>query len=367
MVKRFVTGIILLFSCIEAEIPDRFFQIAPYSAAEFSPALGEKFNIPFRLNGEANVSLEILTPDGNVIRSYKARSMKPGMHHWIWDGRDRWGETVPDEAYLPRFTVESSGEKRIYDYRNTGGEVLNDLHRRLYPTGRISYRLPKAGRTLVRIGVKSGPLLRVLSNWTPRSAGEVRQQWDFRGPGGTDLHDAPFVAAISAYALPDHSIITRNNRQTNYIEYFIRHKLICHQPSKITQEMLSRDDKKISPHFYACRINERDPQIFLTLDNNRSKPPYRVENGHPVNVHVAMAPQDMRLMEGKQYEVSFYLDYRFLSEAEQGYLPLSWRYLPNNLKPGRHTLTVNLSAFDGKVATRSIKIMVECIKKQKQQ
>jgi hypothetical protein len=336
---------------IRAENP---VQLLPYKKSEFSPALSEHFVLPLRLTREGNVTIEILGPDSQVLRRIDAGVLSPGLHSVQWDGKDRWGDVVPDEAYLPRIIFRDGNRSYRLDFRNTGGEVLQNLDRHLDRFGRIRYHLSRPARTLVRIGVENGPLLKVLSNWVPRAAGEIRQRWNFIGSGGVDMHDAPFVAAISAFALPEHSIITTNNRKEDYLSYFKRHGFICTPPAQLTPEMLHRNGKKISPHFYACRIDERDPKITMRLGDNPRHAPAILSNNRPINVHVSMSRDDAALMDGKQYEVSFYLDYRFLSEAEQGYLPLSWRFLPNNIKPGRHILTVNLSAFDGKVATRSL-------------
>jgi hypothetical protein len=51
-----------------------------------------------------------------------------------------------------------------------------------------------------------------------------------------------------------------------------------------------------------------------------------------------------------------FADNELLAEAERGYLPLTWRWDLQNLPPGEHVLTVNISSFGGQVGVTSRRI-----------
>ncbi|MFA7062240.1 MAG: hypothetical protein WC156_15655, partial [Pedobacter sp.] len=44
----------------------------------------------------------------------------------------------------------------------------------------------------------------------------------------------------------------------------------------------------------------------------------------------------------------------FVSEEEQGYMPLTWIYKPVGLSPGNHILTVNVSSLSGQMGVKSL-------------
>ncbi len=328
---------------------------------EFSPALGQKLKIAFRTERAGKVKVEIYTSDWDTIKTIEAGPLAPGTHSVVWDGTDDDGETVPDEAYIPLFRLETPEGNFSYDPRKTGGEVLNNLDRKADMGGNITYTLPKPARTLVRVGTDNGPMLRILSDWKPRSGGKIRHRWNFKDrTGKVDFTGLHYTAAISAYALADYSIITTNNKKEDYLSYFKRKKLSCNLPKTIQAKMLERNGKRISPHYYRCRIEERTPALNLKITGAPEKNGvYILGNDKPATVILEMNNDDLALIEKKQYEVSFYVDGTFVSEAEQGYIPIRWIYKPNGLEKGDHVLTVNVTTFDGSVAAESRRFIIK--------
>ena len=71
-----------------------------------------------------------------------------------------------------------------------------------------------------------------------------------------------------------------------------------------------------------------------------------------------MHDEDRWAMQQSLYEVAFFVDNQFLSEEEQGYVPLTWRWNPAGLKPGIHLVTVNVSGFNGQVGVKSLQIAI---------
>ncbi len=358
MIKKVLFGVVLLGTvwALAASI-----EPLKLPKSEFSPALGEKIAIPFRTSKAGEVRIEIYTSDWSLIRTISMKVPKGGTYRVVWDGKDSDGDVVPDEAYVLRYILQTDGRRVEYDARKTGGEILQDIDRKADIYGTISYTLPVPARTLVRVGIDGGPMLRILSNWRPRSAGKVRHKWNFKNDSGNvDFSRFRYIAAITAFALPKYSIITTNNTKEDYLTYFKRKQLSCNLPKQITSKMLMRDGKRISVHYFKCRSDERTPKLMLKiLKAPKKNGIYILKNDKPVTVVLQMDKEDLALVQKKQYEVSFYVDGRFVSEAEQGYIPIRWIYEPNGLKKGSHIMTVNVTTFDGNVATKSINFVVK--------
>jgi hypothetical protein len=74
-----------------------------------------------------------------------------------------------------------------------------------------------------------------------------------------------------------------------------------------------------------------------------------------VRVSVDLHPDDRWLMQEQLYEVAYFVDGDFVSEEENGYVPIAWQWNTGMLPAGEHLLT-HLTGFTGRVGTRTIKI-----------
>ena len=335
--------------------------LLPYKTNEFSPALKQTFQLSYILSEDASVTWQIYTPDNNLIRTIKANNIKKGKHTLIWDGKDDNGTVIPDEAYNIVLTAKSKTKIQRIDPRFTGGEILKDLHTKIDRTGNINYTLSSPARVLVRAGIESGPMLRMISNWVPKNKGRVRQHWNMTDNDNLiDFSLLQFGISVSAFALPKYAIITTNNKAINYYGYFKKQRFSCNTLSK-EKQFMERDGKAVSKHFYMCRIQDRDPRLTFGMPkaatNTKGVP--LVKNDVPTYVKVTMNPEDEFVFEKVKYEVSFFVDYSFASEEELGFMPISWNFMPNGLKKGEHILTVNVSSFTGQVGVKSFKFMVQ--------
>jgi len=204
-------------------------------------------------------------------------------------------------------------------------------------------------------------MLRVISNWTPKNKGKVRQRWNMRDSDNLiDVSTLEYGISVSAFTLPEYAIITTNNKELEYLNYFKQQKFTCNTLPQ-EKQILKRGNEGISKHFYTCRIQDRDPRITLTLPKAKKNDQNItiLENGKRTLVKVTMHPEDEAILEKAKYEVSFFVDYQFKSEEELGYMPLSWNYTPNGLTKGEHVLTVNISSFSGQVGLKSYKFIVK--------
>lgn len=344
--------LLLLFSTVL--FAQELITLQPYKSNEFSPALKQTFKLSYKLSEDANVTWQIYTPDNNLIRSIKAKDSKKGEHALKWDGKDSNGTVVPNEAYNIVLTAKNSTQTKTIDPRLTGGDIMKGLQTKIDKTGNISYKLSHPARVLVRAGIENGPMLRVISNWIPKNKGKVRQRWDMHDADHlVDISTLAFGITVSAFALPKYAIMTTNNKKIDYYTYFKEHNLSCPSIS-IEKKLLLKDHKAISKHFYRCRIQDRDPRLFLSLPKGETEQNLtRLTNGKHAQIKVSMHPEDEATLEKSKYEVSFFVDFEFSSEEELGFMPISWNFLPNGLKKGKHVLTVNVSSFTGEVGLKS--------------
>lgn len=327
---------------------------------EFRPGRGEEIAIPVRLHEPGEVTIELYSGDGDPVRTLEARRLEPGTHEWTWDGRDAAGNPVPDAAWHPVVRCACDSGPVVLDPREeTGGVPLGDLDVRLAPDGTITYRLPEPARVLVRVGIEGGAMVRGLDTWSAHAAGLVRQSWDGMGAGGTDrvLDHEDLTVLVRAFTLPDHAIVTSGNDELDYQAY--RERRDWPKPEFDPDAVaFQRDGQRLAREAGLPASMLRDPAASIEIVDGVDGS----TRGLPVvpgaaTFRVNMPKADRWLMQQSLYEVGFFLDYRFISEEETGYTPLSWRW-GGNAEPGVHTMTVNLSGLWGQVGVATVKFVV---------
>lgn len=340
-------------------------RLGDYATVEFAPARGQTFPIPLVLEQPADVEITLYTSDGDLVRTLRSNEpLPPGTHNLLWDGKDATGAVLPDEAYIPVLKVKpTTGEEQIEDPRTTsGGETLENLPVEITAAQDIAYTLPAPARVLIRAGIKGGPMLRSLANWQPRGPGRNIQHWDGRDSSGlVDLRGEPNLSIlVTAFRLPEHAIITNGNTALDYRAYRTRQGW-PEQAAPPDKMVLSRGATRLSRHYYAPRSQDADPRVTVALPQELPRAADglpQVKLGQTLPVTADIAPEDRWLMTESLYEVAFFIDHQFVSEEEQGYVPLTWLWTVNGLAPGRHLLTVNISGFSGKVGVASALLMV---------
>jgi hypothetical protein len=341
-------------------------EFLPGKSNEFSPSRGERFEIPVMLKEPAKVSLEIYTPDGALIRKLGGeRSLEKGKHLFRWDGKDREGTVVPDEAYDLVLRAENrEGNVTVVDPRlNSGGVLLRNIDPKVSRSGKIVYRLEAPARVTIRLGVKGGALLRTLLEWRPKNRGKNIQIWD----GYDQDHlinlrqNRKLEIALSAFTLADHAVLTTGNRTLDYFDYIHRKKLTPSMTAKQKRFEEAKEKKRFSPYYTRSLESLRNPRVLIrfpeTLPRNGEGIPI-VEKGKPVRVKVLLDEADAKRMAKVKYEITFFDDLEFIAEEEMGYVPISWMWQPKGEK-GAHTFTVNLSSFDGHVGVKSVRYLIQ--------
>ncbi len=275
-----------------------------------------------------------------------------------WDGKDEQGRVVPDEAYLPiAILTTSTGERFTYDRRNTGGEVIEELKMHITPDKNLQFNLPSPARLMVRAGIKGGPMLRSLANWEVKNRGSVIVRWNgYDQDGLIDIRKTGKLSIMSrAYRLPEHAIIAHGNNRLTYRDY--RSQLADKSPPPPPSAIkLERNGKRIEKHYYLPKDINLSPAITVAFTGdyplNAAGQPI-LSCPCPIRVDIA-DPNDKAQLQQSLYEIGFFIDHEFVSEQEQGYVPLTWRWNPSGLAAGLHILTVNVSGLRGEVGVKSL-------------
>jgi hypothetical protein len=331
------------------------------SGAELAAARGDRITYTVRTTQPGSLALEILSGDGDVVRRIVPGSVPAGEHALAWDGRDERGQPVPDEAYCARATLEAGGSQASDDpCARTGGEVLAGIQPSIAPSGDIAYTLEHPSRVLIRVGVKNGAMLRSLSVWRPRPAGRNLQRWNgFDESGLVDLRTDRLALLVAAFRLPEFTVITTGQDGLEYRAW----RLAQGWPEKpdgpqdAAVRPLERNGQRIARQHYMARYKDREPRITVALATRDGKPlPGGATLPDEVRVAVDLHPEDRWLMQEQLYEVGFFVNGEFVSEEENGYVPIGWIWNTAGLRPGRHLLTVNLTGFTGRVGTRTIAV-----------
>ncbi len=332
------------------------------SATELASTDNANVVYTVRTTDDGALSLDVLTGDGDVVRHLVKPDAKAGEHQLTWDGRDSRGRPVPDEAYCPRVTLQTANVRAEDNpCRRTGGEVLSDLKPSITSNGDIAYTVESAARVLIRVGVKHGAMIRSLSVWRPRPAGRNLHRWNgFDESGQIDLRTDRLALLVTAFKLPDFSVITTGQTGLDYRAW----RATQGWPEKPDTPVdggaatpLERGGVRIARQHYMARYKDREPRITVRFLDKTGKPlnPAR-KTPDEVRVLVDLHPEDRWLMQEQLYEVAFFVNGDFVSEEENGYVPIGWLWNTAGLSRGRHLLTVNLTGFTGRVGTKTIAV-----------
>jgi len=336
--------------------------IEPYKVQEFNPSAGKIFELPVKITEAGTIEVSLYTADGDLVRTISGgKKENAGIYSITWDGIDANNTVVPDEAYTPVVILTTDKTTHIYDPRKiSGGEEIK-VNPQVNNEGQIVFQLEKPARILARAGVKSGPLMKSIVHWQVRNQGRNMIFWN-----GYDqdnllklVGNDQLALLVTGFELPQHAILTVGNKTLDYTIWRKKNEWLSSMPD-LSNVTFERNGRRLSRHYYLPRSVDIKPRITLEIIDklSKNKDGIPVVKG-PVALKVDMLDEDRWAMQQSLYEVAFFVDNQFLSEEEQGYVPLTWRWNPAGLKPGIHLVTVNVSGFNGQVGVKSLQIEIE--------
>lgn len=70
--------------------------------------------VPLHMDEQAEIQLEILTPDGRRVKLLHEGPLNAGAHEFVWDGRDERGRPMASGVYLARsWGSRGGGSQRL--------------------------------------------------------------------------------------------------------------------------------------------------------------------------------------------------------------------------------------------------------------
>lgn len=342
------------------------------SPGQIDPTTGERVRISFYLGTDAKIKIRLYDADNYVVKEMN-NQCSAGMNFIEWDGKDKYDNIVPDEAYY--FTIEAKGIDGgafIYDPTDfSGGEdMFVSVPINFAIKYNIDYLLEKNARVRIRAGIYRSAFLKSIVDWEPRLAGENSEKWNGKDESG--LVNVPnldkYLLSISAYTLPDNSVITKGNLQT-YLEYQKKtarlggfNSLIerlnspdgneaTARAKKIRSAALARPNISVNDHYMLAKSFNFAPNFIADLASG-------VVSGE-IAVRITLDEDSKNMLTNQRFEVLFLVDDIVISEEEEGYSPFTKFIDSKKFRNGEHSLIINLIGLNDYVGERSILMKVE--------
>lgn len=337
--------------------------------------------ISFHIDTDANIKIRFYDADNYIVKEIE-KPCFTGTNNVGWDGKDKYENAVPNEAYY--FTIEAKDANgSIFNYDPTdssGGEDIFVTVPFDFTNGyNVNYSLSKPARVRIRANIYRTAVLKNILDWGPRLAVDNSENWDGKDESGlieAAKLDKLFMK-ISAYALPDNSIITSGNDQS-YIEYQNRitqlggfNSLVerlnspegieaSDRARSIRANALSRPNVSINEHYMLSKSFNYSPDFNIELVSGvvRMEGDTAVVN-EEIAVKVTLDDNSKSMLVNQGFEVSFILDDVITSEEEEGYSPFTKFIDTKKFVNGEHILIVNISGLNDYVGERSIRFKVE--------
>ncbi|MFV9645089.1 MAG: FlgD immunoglobulin-like domain containing protein [Desulfobacterales bacterium] len=187
----------------------------------FNPTNGESTTLHFDLDKAMEITVTILDPDSNVIRTLlQDSSTTPGSQTISWDGKDEANNIVIDEAYNFSLEARYVGTTQIVtcDFGTSVTPYINNIagcetfNPAINENCTISYNLTANAKVLMRIGVSGATsAFRTLLTWIPRTQGYNSELWDGRTDNGGMVGSGNYLIGAWVNPLPDSAVITTGN------------------------------------------------------------------------------------------------------------------------------------------------------------
>ncbi len=367
-----VAILVLLSLCDIDQNMARAFSIGDVRIDQGVITPGEQVGISFFLSEPAVVTVQIYSPDYDVVRSLiQNQTRASGINTVYWDGRDDENIQVPDEGYLVAIRARGEdGLQAVYDpTAHSGGEITEVRLERVSPSGsgyKIFYSVPFASRISLKAGIHNGPLLKTLIDWQPATAGEHVQVWDgLDETGRIQVMEQPGAHLhFEGYVLPNNTIIVQSS-SSDYLVYRRGLKsdlnnIISFQTAR--RSSLNRMAKGISAQNLVKRSANVSPVFTVYLEDDRVTPladKPAVDLSGQARLVVVVAPESMALFNESRYEIIVFVDNMRFDEEEHAHTPYTYTLDTRKLSNGEHLITINQACITGQIGAYSFKINVK--------
>lgn len=367
---RFIPAIFLLVTVVlflsvgtvaAADLAIQNVQVTPHTLTP-----GDEAKLSFSMNKEARVTVQIYTPDYDVIRNLIFDQVRPaGVNTFFWDGRDNAGQMVPDEAYLFGITaVASDGTRATYDPTTLSGGEIADVF--IHDTRRdgdnitVTYTAVRPSRISLRAGIHKGPLLKTLLNWQPMPAGAHVHTWDgMDETGRIRVMDQPRAHLfIEGFALPQNTVIVQQS-DDNYISYrntlqtSTQGEVLSYQSAR--RSIMQRIDQGISAQSLVRRSLNVPPVFTVYLGDDTTgiaDKPVQTVSGE-IQLQVVVSPESMHMFNQTRHEIILFVDNQRFDEEEHAHTPYTYTLDTKRLSNGERFITVNQASLTGQVGAYS--------------
>jgi hypothetical protein len=328
----------------------------------FNPTRGEVKTISYETSLPAKVSIKIFDPELFLVRELLSEN-HGALDRVTWDGKDQEGNIVPDEAYF--FTIEATdyGGNYVF-YDPVASSVVESYEPEVVynpEKGCIIYKLEKDARVRIRAGIAfGGPLLKNILPGIPQPAGTHEQTWNGMDESGVveATSQKGFTLTAEAVILPENSLITEGNGAYDYIHY--KYEMVRERPKKIDRPGPKPKTPFPGQQNPGPRQMCPDPKLRLELpkDTPLGEKSLPIIQGK-VPIRIYLDDKIKKYVTEQRYELLFFVDFKFVSEIEEGHSPVNWLWDTSKVGEGEHVFSVNVATLTGQVGCASLKLFIK--------
>lgn len=319
---------------------------------QFNPSGNEQAQIQFRSERDGQATVRFYDRRAYQVREFAVEHIAANETVTVaWNGKDDQGQLVPNEAYF--FTIEATdiqGNRVEYD-------PTTNLKPRFAPMAvnydsdqqRLSFSVDQDSVLDVRSGVSDGgPLLAKLVEWQPFLRGDYSIPWD----GWDKAHTVKAVSLPNhqlysqIQPLPANSILTVGHPDGQDDIYSLmqpQNSLKRKSATDFADQRYSQADA--SPYKHLSPVFDFDFNDVIATENDL---PVLSGKG---SITLRLKESVKQRVTETRYEILVFVDYKFVTEIEEGRSPAKLNIDMANLAAGEHTFTVNLVTLQGGLAT----------------
>ncbi len=324
------------------------------SSLEFTPVAGQSVSLAFRLTKPGRCLLVISDRDGVEMARVEAASasLKPGSRSLSWDGKDRQGSYVADEAYTLALACSGKGWSETWDPASGFVPEVQLIRRVKYNSqdGILTYHLDHLSRVHFQASLKANMpdgtanfvVYRTIVNREPRLDGTQTEAWTgFDETGTVYLPSFPnYGVGGVATSLPENTVIVHGTPSRSALNDAVLRG--------IPVRKFGSDDHDHMHHRRLMTVEDWSPGSTVTLKGLRPE-------GEPlpetIEVDVKLDGPTIPWFLSQPTTLEIYLDESLLVKLEQPEHPYSLQNVKvGDLKPGRHRIVANWYSRFGPLA-----------------